>query len=511
MLEEALQDPSKNPAEVAQAMLNFVRSDLPSGGTSSEERFFRLFSLLCARIFGQVQGAKDQFKHPPEGWLSAQTRWRLPPNRSSTQRQIFQRTAVGGTGVAPSTDITMDPVVQLLGPTQQAPTDDLNAIENNHLRSLIEAITVEVESRPFLRYPFPFPALPEYLQQQFMLVLEATLVGATNNNMNPRHQHQHMAMTVDHNNQQAVMSQNSYKLFASLLKVRPEAQNQVRAYQQIKLQGQNSTQTLQLSPGLSPKSMATSSPTMGMAKPTENENVPNLILSMLEYYMFLFIRFPLACTFVPRQVQAPSQMGSFTHRRQESSYGEQIYIVLFRRYLRYFLPHTNLPTYEANFPPAKNASEFFLRVVIAFWLESHEDISPTAKATQAIRGRFQRTGSLDTPTPDLNMSYDLSFGKYMPPPSLTQKCLRELVIHLMKDPTIKFSVMDRDSGARQWCLSQATTTLQRPFYNYVRSAFRCGSIHAQDSPFYTAMNSWLLWLEPWNVNPGKFFFRLVIY
>ena len=48
MLEEALQDPAKHPAEVAQAMLSFVR-DLPSGGASSEERFINLVLLLCTR------------------------------------------------------------------------------------------------------------------------------------------------------------------------------------------------------------------------------------------------------------------------------------------------------------------------------------------------------------------------------------------------------------------------------------------------------------------------------
>ena len=56
MLEEALRDPAKNPGEVAQATLSFIRTDLPNGGASAEERFFNLVLLLCVRVFGEMRG-----------------------------------------------------------------------------------------------------------------------------------------------------------------------------------------------------------------------------------------------------------------------------------------------------------------------------------------------------------------------------------------------------------------------------------------------------------------------
>ncbi|CAB9519498.1 expressed unknown protein [Seminavis robusta] len=85
MLEEALRDPNKHPAEVATAMLSFIRSDLVNGGSSSEERFYQLFLPLCNRVFGEImQDNKLEYKHQAGGWLSAEQRWKTP---STTQVQ----------------------------------------------------------------------------------------------------------------------------------------------------------------------------------------------------------------------------------------------------------------------------------------------------------------------------------------------------------------------------------------------------------------------------------------
>ena len=483
----------------------FISQDLPIGGTSAEDRFFKIFTLLCTRVFGEIQDSKGEFKHEAGGWLSAQTRWRPPASSMQYQTHAMSR-AVPGRPATPS--IETDPVVQLLGP-QQAPPQKPGAKNTNetHFRSIIEALTAEMENRPGVLYQFPFPALPEPLQRQFMLVLEACVVGSTSNN--PHQMNLMLGTSIDQNKEQISMSQNAYRLFTGLMRVAPEGQNQVRAYQQKKLHDKNLAQPLQLSPGLaSPQSLAPISPTMTSPKPEQKENTPNLILSMLEFYLFLFIRYPLASPFSPRQT--PSQPGINRYQvsrpmsRGTTPYGEIIYCNLFNRYLRYFLPHTMYPTAEAEFPSSKATSEFFLRVVIAFWLESHVSIPSTGKAVQAIRERFQRTGIHHEPSVDVKMSYDLAFGIYNPLPSLAQKCLRSLIIHLLLDPTIFHSVMDQNNGARHWCLSQAMTALQQPFYNYVRSSFRHASIHAQGSAFYTAMNAWLMWLEPWNVVQGKF-------
>lgn len=498
MLEEALRDPKKNPAEVSQAMLSFVRSDLPNGGTSSEERFFGLFSLLCSRVFGPMQDEKGGYRHEGGGWLSAQVPWRTL-NSSMRQQQTYggSRAVAGG---RVNTSIDADPVVQLLGPavTPDAAKDSNRQEKGSVLRSLIEAITEEAESRPGVLYPFPFPALPTPMQQQFLLVLESQVMNAVQNQaLNPPQ------MGLSYNQQKlAAMSHNSERLFGKLMRVSPEGQNQVRSHQQQTFQQKDQNQPLQLSPGLSPPPAPPSSATKQANQ--EKDTTPNLILSMIEYYMFLFLRYPLYAPSVQMPLQSQAQNGAYQatstmyRGRSEPPYGERIYFNLFCRYVRHFLPHSN--EFEENFKQI--GSEFFLRLVIAFWLESQGATPTTSKSLQAIQERYQRGGIHGAPTVDLNMSYDLAYGKYEPPHPLTQKCLRSLVIHLLADPSIYQTITDRGWGSKQTCLSPGMSALQQPFYNFIRTALRHASIHSQGSVFYMAMNMWLIWIEPWNVQHG---------
>lgn len=520
MLEEALKDPSRNPADTAQAMRIFISQDLPIGGTATGDRFFhQLYTPLCTRVFGEMADSKGEFKHEPGGWLSVQNRWRPAPSSmqsSSTAAGVgMSRSVPGRPGVTPSIDA--DPVVQLLGPKKVPPPKPGSKNANSseaHMRSIIETLEVEMVSRSGIYFPFPFQALPASIQRQFMLVLEQVVVNGAANNPNQQHHHQMnhqhafgMNVVEQVHNEQGAMSQNAYRLFTELLLVNPEGQVQVKAYQQKKLHEKNFAQPLQLSPGLaSPQSRTPISPTnMTSPIPEQKEEVPKFLLSALEYYLFLFIRYPLASPFIPRQTSLQPGVNRYqvvNRSRTTSPYGEIVYRNLFNRYLEYYLPHTPYPTAEAEFPPSKATSEMFLRIVITFWLESQVVIPMTTKAVHAIRERFRRTGIQHEPSVDLKMSYDLAFGKYSPLPSLAQQCLKNLTIHLLKDPTIYHSVMDH---SRNWCLSQAMTALQQPFYNYVRSSFRHASIHAQGSAFYSAMNAWLIWLEPWNVNHSKCF------
>lgn len=501
MLEEALGESSKQPAEVAQAMLSFVRSDLPN------ERFFKLVLLLCTRVFGDFQESKDkEFRHESGGWLSAQNRWKAGISNQKPQ-SYGSGSVVAGSLATPSID--SDPVVQLLGPIQPVKGfSTRSGIRENkgHLRSLIETMVSEQEGRLEIVYPFPFAALPAYLQRQLLLVLEScATVGAANSHLG-----MNMEMRTPQTPQQLMaLSQNSRMLFGSLM-IGPQSQQQVIAYQHTKRQARNQTQDLQLSPGLaSPQSMTPPVlPAFSTSEIDQKETTPNLQLNMLEYYIFLFVRYPSAAPVIPRQPQSQANFGSYQisgrgqRRSQETPYGERVYCTLFSRYLRHFLPQTETVTHhDGVFPAEMKESELFLRTVIAFWLETSGSVLTTGKATQGIMQRFKKTGISHSHLADLNMSYDLTIGKFDPPPSIAQSCVRRLVVHVISDPAIQVSVMTQ--GAQCWCLSPAMTILQQPFFNYIRSAFRSTSIHAQGSVFYTALNAWLIWLEPWNVNHGN--------
>ncbi|CAB9531205.1 expressed unknown protein [Seminavis robusta] len=501
MLEEALRDPNKHPAEVATAMLSFIRSDLVNGGSSSEERFYQLFLPLCNRVFGEImQDNKLEYKHQAGGWLSAEQRWKTPATMQS--QHSYGRSVKR----SPPTTIDQDPVVQLLGPVPRSSSSRVGNKENENYPalSLIDTISEGMATRQTGYFVFPFLALPQPMQQQFLGVLERRLIGITPNS--------HMPLSMGHPAdpiaQQVLVSQNSNRLFGSLLRVPPDQQNHIVAYQQKKLLARDQSQPLQLSPGLAspPHAVGSMSPSAG-ARTSQQEDAPSIYLSMIEYYCFLFLRYPIAAPQINRQVQTQAQIGRYHMRgmvaRNSPPYGEQVYCVLFQRYMRYFLPQTRAPTVSPEFSMEQAKSEFFLRSIIAFWFESHGSLLTTNKATQAILERSQRTGIHQTPSMDLNMAYDLTAGKFEPIPKLSQKCLRSLVVHLITDPTICLSVFDQGSIARGWCLSQPMTVVQESFYNYVRTTFRHASIHHSGSTFYTALNTWLIWIEPWNVNVPK--------
>lgn len=162
-----------------------------------------------------------------------------------------------------------------------------------------------------------------------------------------------------------------------------------------------------------------------------------------------------------------------------------MYYLLFRRYLAHFLPH------ERNeYSDLSRESELFLHVIMSLWLESQGRCQTTQAAVQRLF-RGDSTGL------NLSASHDLVQVKYDPPFMQVQKCLLSLVKHLVLDPFVEV----RDGP--NYSLPKAMSLLQEPFFNYVRASFRTASIHVSESPFYTALEAWLIWLEPWNVTTGK--------
>jgi hypothetical protein len=58
--------------------------------------------------------------------------------------------------------------------------------------------------------------------------------------------------------------------------------------------------------------------------------------------------------------------------------------------------------------------------------------------------------------------------------------------------------------SQAWCLSPSMSCAQQSFFNYIRITFRHAPVHVANSPFYTALNAWLVWIEPWNVQVRKY-------
>ena len=503
MLEEALSSDTFPPAEAALALLSYVRYELPAGGANAEARFFRLFSLLCDRLFGRVAGPKEHFRYEVGGWLSRSNKWSRPVSSTSTSGS--------GSAVVPSKSqsIESDPVVQLLaGIAATVPQKE------NMLPTLIEAISAEVEHRPGIRFPFPLGALPIPTQDVMMALFRAVMVGKP----------------VD-----GQLRENAARLCGSLLLVSPKDQGGLKAYHQSHSLTDEQKRPLALSPGLmlSPRAPSSTSP----SSKEQSEVTANIMLSMLEFYLFSFIRFPLA-TPVPSasQSQPPGSSSSTAvpspgihpldrYRKPATPYGEQVYVHLFRGYLKVFLPHDIGIGPFIRFATLSRESELFLRIAIEFWFDGNSVIPTTAEAVEAIQKRRSRAGGACSPADvAMAMSYDLIGVKvvYEPPPVQVRICLRSLVNHVVKHPDIPRASLEiseisrlraagRSTASAQsdcWCLSPSMTILQLSFYNFVRTTFHHAPIYAGSSgSFQAAFDSWLIWLEPWNIEMRKFIFH----
>lgn len=486
MLEERLSSTTYSPAEAALTLISFVEVELAAGGASAEARFFKLFSLLCNRVFGPLS-QKDGFKHEFGGWLSRHAKWERPPmSLPSTSSPYGMSLSPHSNPYRPSTTsasspMKSDPVIKLLG--ARTASQSSTSKDQQFPLSLIEAFAKKAEHRPNVRYAFPFPALPKSTQAAWIALIETALGGMPTS--------------------KTASSENSSRLLGSLFRVKPLEQNQLRLYQQTKAQKKEHRRPLQLSPMYSsPKSPAT--PT---TPSKEKDSTPNIMLSMLEYYLLVFIRYPLAAP--PTQSKQPQNAKdrgeATTSVRRTEPYGESVYYYLFQEYVNYYIPVGTPKGHSSGFPGLLRPSELFIRLIIEFWLEGENQLAGTTKAMASIKERRPLS------TFNLNMSYDLVKSNYVPPPYQIPRCFHKLIARAISDGAVLDMVRDIHEGSRGsnvevLSLSPAMTILQLPFYNYVRNAFRHASIHAKQSSFYSALNDWLLWLEPWNTKYGTLAF-----
>lgn len=464
MLEETLNSVNHPPAEVAQMLMNYVNVELAAGGASAEARFFQLFSLLCQRVFGPIS-PKDQ-NHLIGGWLSKSMKWDRP--------RVLVKSSLGGgpRKYTQSTSIQTDPVVKLLGvaTTTTKATTTSSSRDNKGPLTLIEAFAKEAEHRPNVRYQFPFLGLPKPMQEDWLAMVQMAYGGVIAPNNSPP-------------------SENSIRLMGSLFRVKLLDQKQLLVYHQSKIQKKDHRRPLQLNPIYSPNPKSPS-PGMMLSPTKENDGAtPDVLLSMLEYYLLMFIRYPLA---------APEIKNSSYSSRRMEVYGESVYFELFQEYANYYIP-TRVPHGAFNgFTSPQRPSEMFVRTIIALWLEGQNQPALTNESIQLLQ---DRRGYISF---DLNSSFDLIFTKFKPIPKQIIRCIHKLVNRIVSDGAIADLVKDVSEGYKGQedpdilCMSPTMTILQQPFYNHIRNVFRYASLHNNSHLFYSAFNDWLVWLEPWN-------------
>ena len=270
---------------------------------------------------------------------------------------------------------------------------------------------------------------------------------------------------------------------------------------------------------------------------------PNMELTMLEYYLLIFLRFPLANQ--EWEIQLQDQLRRMRYGGSTTAYGQRVYFHLMSSYMKYYLPHgvyrpdgggggvvggsTQRVEGGGGGTPLDRTAELFLRLVIEFWVEGQ--VSPPTFSDGIQRYRNGRSAFMSTSLSSTSSSSSSSLNPtlrdsleltqplktlYVSPPSQIQIGVLNLVRHLVSDVTVRNMVknasmscqrrqtQEREGGGDDinanisWCIPPAMSTIQPSIFNYIRLGLACGSIHDRRSIFHRALETWLVWVEPWN-------------
>mmetsp|Transcript_179 Transcript_179/g.242 ORF Transcript_179/g.242 Transcript_179/m.242 type:complete len:839 (-) Transcript_179:263-2779(-) len=506
MLEEGLRSSTFSPAEAAQGLLSFVRFELQDGGANAEKRFIGLFSLVCDRLFGTLTKDKEGFlRHENGGWLARQNRWESRVSNSPLPSS--SRGASSSSNLSSSLD--KDPVIQLLCGMEALKTKE-------KLPTFLEAMSGNTEARRGVRVQYPFHALPKSTQEALMSVIDLTLQSSSS---------------------PPLIRENAVRLFRTLLRVGPKDQVDLQRFRRRRQHDSSyveySNGPLSLSPrgGLMSPMLSLQKSQYDSSSNAKKVDTPQIMLNMVEYFLFTFLRYPLATPSLDNPTPQGRTSSSSSHH-SGLRFGDTVYIHLFRCYLLHYLPHStqedqrNAGTSFVGFPAISNENELFLRIAIEFWLLGNLELMSTSKSAILFHERRQKTKNPTESTMTLKYlsdAYDLVklTTKYEPPSSfvVVQKCLKYLVGHSLKDPLVPLAVRDcyevsksvnrasidsKDSmPTLPWCISPVMTILQPSLYCHILMAFRYAPIHVSGSLFHAALDLWLLWLEPWNVEKRK--------
>jgi hypothetical protein len=280
-------------------------------------------------------------------------------------------------------------------------------------------------------------------------------------------------------------------------------------------------------------------------------------LNMLEYYLFLFIRYPFSSpsygtaprddssskstepfslrdsyvtNHTEKQIFAPYESNATLGYRQP--YGEAVYYECFKAYLLRYLKHEYVEAQCAEkryFTSMDRKTELFVRLIVELWLDREYIFEGARDATDG--GAFAPGHNIpDRGTLGLNQSYLLALlsskelpvspiiqkgfqlGRFYPLPSNVQKYLRSFVQHVVSDPIVQYNCCCPSNSTTLsttithdalWPLPAVHSILQPSLFNYIQIVLRYAPVHESNSSFFSALNLWLLWIEPWNVTHRK--------
>lgn len=551
MLEEALNNPNGSPPETARALLSFFGQEFPLGGTAAESRFVHFFSTLVERVFGPViadslsrehEFTAEQLKLINAAWLMYSRPWSYRSSTPGSSPPPSVSYSPYGTNASSVPKLDSDPVVQLLSAPQHFQTSGVGKgagkLSNLSLDSTRQSTGNSISFFRILscqadldlhilrnaRSAFPFAELPRNMQDDLVRLVN---MDSTGNKLSES--------TISSHDLLGCLSINPLRQKEFVLSMRQIIAKQSFGHDAGTITNSSRSVSSIQSPILSSGRITNQhlSPT-----PSSVQNIDVMIknlhldLSLWDYYFMVFCHFPLLMGKMNQVKKSGGSSSSSSYgtkpRISGSAYGEKVYIHLLKDYIKYFFPHefenaNSSASTESGHLPVKadmnGSSELIIRLMIEYWLEKHEYADTKyAMANLSVENvGIESSYDLAQLLPGQDV-WSLSDGlmnrrhqRYDAPPKQAQRCIKILVDHLVCDPAIARQSLDysKREGSRNmedtaWPIPKMHTILQPSLYNYIRTGLRYGPIHVARSSFFAAMDLWLMWLEPWNVQRKSF-------
>ncbi|KAK1741797.1 putative sphingomyelin phosphodiesterase [Skeletonema marinoi] len=537
----------------------------PGGSTysspASSPSSNKLASTYTTSTTTSSSGQDKLYQHADGGWLSLLNTPKPTGSSSSTTSSLHH--------AQKTQSLDNDPIVKLLRAPKQSNNNNNDSYSQQQQPTLLNALSAESIHRPQIKFKFPLgglsPFFKELIQDWKMCYLQEVEIQNSAASMAARAgaggrggafgASSTAATTTTKTIEGMVGKENATKILYHLLLNVPNEQVELKTYFQSGGggSGNNVLQQKNMNQLSSPRAafitpMKQQQQQMNTPRTTTTTNVnnePNLELTMLEYYLLIFLRFPLANQ--EWEVQLQDQLRRMRYGAATTAYGQRVYSHLMSSYMKYYLPHGvyhrpdggvgvgTTQRFEGGAPLDRTA-ELFLRLVIEFWVEGQ--VSPPTFAEGIQRYRNGRSAFLSTSSSSASSSSSSSLNPtlrdsleltqplkttYVSPPSQIQIGVLNLVRHLVSDVTVRnmvktasMSCQRRQTQEREgrvptttddddattakisWCLQPAMTTIQPSIFNYIRLGLTSGSIHDRRSIFHRALEAWLVWVEPWN-------------
>jgi hypothetical protein len=441
-------------------------------------------SKLASTITSPTSSADETpYYHKYGGWLAftyapKPTGSSTPSSSSLSSSQHHQQRSSTSSQL-----LDNDPIVKLLrAPKRQHPrsTDNNDDDDDSYSQqfqmqqpTLLQVLSSESIHRPQIKFKFPLGGLMLLLQDGLIQDWKKCYLQELDRANNTRNNKNNSGGTFgSSSNSNAIIEtttevegmigkENATRILYHLLLNGPNEQVELKNYFQSGggngvLQQKNLNQRMMTSPRaafvtpMKQQQQQQQQPNrMGFNNNSNNNNnslnEPNIDLSMLEYYLLVFLRFPF--TNKEWEAQYQDQLRRMRYGSGSSTaYGQRVYFHLMSSYMNYYLPHglyrpDGSSSSGASMlnegrgvvvvgvqQPLDRTAELFLRLVIELWVEGQ--VSPPTFSDGIQRYRNGRSAFLSTASssssssssllnPTLRDSLELTQplkGKYDPPP-----------------------------------------------------------------------------------------------